>query len=337
MSILLVTRSDDNASVELVARALEVRGEVPVRFDTDRYPEHAGLSTSYFGGRWQRTLATPEGCIDLGEVTALWYRRFFAGGALPMSLGETRGACVEEARRTAYGTIAALGCFELDPLLAVRTADHKELQLSKAAALGLDVPATLFSNEPDAVRAFHDRVGGRMITKMQSSFAIHRGGVEHVVFTNRVTHEDLEDLGGLRYAPMTFQEHIDKELELRVTVVGRQVFAACIDSQRRAETALDWRRDGVGLLDDWKEYTLPEPVAAALLRLTAAFGLNYAAADFIVARDGRHVFLEVNAAGEWFWLARCPGLPIAEALADTLMGRVERAPQWGVGGGEHAR
>lgn len=334
MSVLLVTRSDDNASVEMVARALVARGIQPIRLDTDRYPTDVWLSTGYApgtspgaGGRWTRTLSTPRETIDLGEVTALWYRRFFAGGGLPLSLGDTREACVNEARRTLYGTIAALGCFELDPLTAVRKTDHKELQLAKAAELGLDVPATLFSNEPRAVQAFWEQVGGRMVTKMQSSFAIYRGGVENVVFTNAVKAADLEDLAGLRYAPMIFQEKIEKVVELRATVVGRQVFTASIDSQKSDKTEVDWRRDGVGLIHDWQPYTLPDQVRDGLLRLTAEFGLNYAAADFIVTADGRHVFLEINAGGEWFWLAREPGLPIAEALADTLAGTVERAPQ----------
>lgn len=327
MTVLLVTRSDDNASVEMVARALVARGAQPIRLDTDLYPEHLWLSTAIEGGRWTRTLSTPRERIDLGEVTALWYRRFHAGGGLPLSLGDTREACVNEARRTMYGTIAALGCFELDPLIAVRKTDHKELQLAKAAEHGLDVVATLFTNEPHAVRELWERLGGRLVTKMQSSFAIYRDGVENVVYTNPIRAADLDDLDGLRYAPMTFQEWLDKEVELRVTVVGRQVFAASIDSQRSATTQVDWRRDGVGLIDDWKPYILPEPIARGLLALTAEFGLNYAAADFIVTRDGRHVFLEINAGGEWFWLARNPGLPIAEALADTLLGAVERAPQ----------
>lgn len=327
MSVLLITRSDDNASVEMVGRALVARGVQPIRLDTDRYPEGVWLSTAYAGGRWTRTLSTPRETVDLGEVTALWYRRFFAGGGLPLSLGDTREACVNEARRTMYGTIAALGCFELDPLVAVRKADHKELQLAKAAEFGLDVPPTLFSNEPRAVKQFWEQVGGRMITKMQSSFAIYREGVENVVYTNAVKVDDLDALDGLRYSPMIFQELVEKVVELRVTVVGRQVFAASIDSQRKAETAVDWRRDGVGLIEDWQPYTLPDPVREGLLELTAEFGLNYAAADFIVTKDGRHVFLEINAGGEWFWLARSPGLPIAEALADTLAGKVERAPQ----------
>jgi glutathione synthase/RimK-type ligase-like ATP-grasp enzyme len=330
MSILIITRSDDNPCIEMVAKAIVARGQEAIRLDTDLYPEHLRISTRLDGGRWKRELSTQRERVDLSEVTALWYRRFFAGGCLPASLGDTREACVNESRRTLYGTIAAMGAFELDPLIAVRKTDHKELQIKKAAELGLLVPDTLFSNDPEEVRDFFQAHQGKIITKMQSSFAVYRDGEEQVVFTNKVDAKDLEALQGLKYAPMIFQSMVDKVLELRVTVVGRQVFAASIDSQRSEKTSVDWRRDGVGLIGDWKPYQLPAQVESSLLALTAEFGLNYAAADFIVTPGGEHVFLEINAGGEWFWLQRAPGLPIAEALADTLLGKVPRAPQFGV-------
>jgi glutathione synthase/RimK-type ligase-like ATP-grasp enzyme len=324
VSVLLVTRSDDNASVDAVAAAIRRRGHDPIRIDTDRYPDLVRLSTRYDGGRPRRRLFAPEGTFDLGEVEAVWYRRFHAGATLPPALGDMRAACVDEARRTLLGTIAALDCFQLDPLEAVRRTDHKELQILRAAELGLDVPRTLFSNDPAEVLDFY-RSTGALVTKMQSSFAIYRGGVENVVFTNLVDPQDLDDLSGLRYCPMVFQEHIPKALELRVTVVGRKVMAASIDSQRSALTRIDWRRDGVGLIEAWRPYSLPEPVARGLLALLTTLGLNYGAADFVVTPEGRHVFLEVNAVGEFFWLTRAPGLPIAEAIADVLLGRAERA------------
>jgi glutathione synthase/RimK-type ligase-like ATP-grasp enzyme len=270
-------------------------------------------------------LRSKESEVSLDDLTAVYHRRFFAGGRLPASLGDMREASVNEARRTLYGTIAGLGCFELDPWVAVRKTDHKELQLMRGAELGLDVPRTLFSNDPEQVRRFAASLDGPMITKMQSSFAIYRDGQEQVVFTNEVTEADLADLDGLRFCPMTFQEKLPKHVELRATVVGKQVFCASIDSQKQALSSLDWRRDGAGLISDWTPYELPKEVKASLLALTADFGLNYAAADFVVTPDGRHVFLEINAGGEWFWLQRAPGLPIAEAIAETLLGNVERA------------
>ena len=160
---------------------------------------------------------------------------------------------------------------------------------------------------------------------MLSSFAVYdERGREQVVFTNRVREEDLEDLGGLSLCPMTFQERVEKRLELRATVVGRRVFTASIDSQTSARAAHDWRRDGVRLVEEWQPYQLPPEAEQPLLALMDYFGLNYGAADFILTPDGRHVFLELNPSGEFFWLEHGPGLPVSQALADVLLGLAPR-------------
>ena len=54
------------------------------------------------------------------------------------------------------------------------------------------------------------------------------------------------------------------------------------------------------------------------------FSLNYGAIDIILTPDGRHVFLELNPSGEFFWLERTPGLPISDAIADLLLGHSMR-------------
>lgn len=325
MKVLLVTRSDDNESVELVARALKRGGHTAIRLDTDDYPTAVRLSTEAGRRGGRRELVVGGRRWDLGQVGAIWYRRYLAGGNLPDALGDMRDACVDEARRTLYGTIAATRCFQLDTLRAVRRCDHKELQLAKARDFGLDVPRTLFSNEPEAVRRFAKTVRGGLIFKMQHSFAIYREGVENVVFTNVLPEADLRRLEGLEYSPMTFQELVPKALELRATVVGRRVYTASIDSNALEHTKVDWRRDGVALLEDWRPYALPKQVERGLLRLTRWFGLNYAAADFIVSPEGRIVFLEINAGGEFFWLQRTPGLPIVEGLLEVLTRKSARA------------
>lgn len=332
--ILLVTRSDDHQGVAAVEQGLVARGCRPFRLDTNRYPHTVRISTRLdTRGTAKRRLTddVTEKDVDLDEVGSVWHRRFFAGGDLPTALGDLRGPCVDESRRTAYGFIAALGddAFDgvpqLDTLEAVRRCDHKELQLRRAAALGLRIPETLISNDPTLVRAFVDEVratGGTVVTKMQSSFAVWRDGLEHVVFTSRVDDAAVADLGGLRFCPMQFQREIQKRLELRVTVVGDDVFCAAVDSQRQPQTALDWRVDGVGLLHAWERFSLPLDVERSLVRLVRSFGLGFAAADFIVTPADELVFLEINAGGEWYWLdegARDrPGFPIADAIASWL-------------------
>ncbi|MFY0525030.1 MvdC/MvdD family ATP grasp protein [Archangium gephyra] len=323
MAILIVTHSNDNEAPRAVRRALEARGERVYRFDSDLFPTQLQLSLDEAG---EGRLSGPDGVLTLSEVSAVWYRRNATGAGIPKDLdAQLRKPSVEESRRLVFGMMTALGVFQLDALEVVRRAEHKPLQLKLARALGMEVPRTLMTNDPGAVRAFAASCPGGVVTKMMSSFAVYdERGREQVVFTTPLEARELEDLEGLDLCPMTFQERLAKAVELRVTVVGEKVMAAAIDSQALPKAREDWRREGAALIDAWKAYTLPAPLEAQVLRLMDALGLNYGAFDFIVTPEGRHVFLEVNPAGEFMWLMRNPGLPVDEALADVLSGRAAR-------------
>jgi len=321
MFVLIITHSDDNESVARVAEAIARKGGHSIRFDTDRYPSDV-LLTAYYGARGEErlTLTNEGGEFDLREVTAIWHRRVNLGARLPAGLDkQLRHASLGEVSAAAHGMLASLKAFRMDHLHHIRHAENKQLQLQVARELGLDIPRTLTTNDPNAVRAFANSCEGGMVTKMLSSFAIYEKGKELVVFTNPVKPEDLEDLSGLSLCPATFQELLPKSLEIRVTVVGHRVMSASIDSQISARAIHDWRRDGLRMLEDWRAYQLPLEIEEKILRLMDYFSLNYGAIDIILTPDEKHVFLELNPCGEFFWLESCPGLTISDAIADLLL------------------
>ena len=325
MTVLIITHSGDNESVALVAGAVRKRGGSSFRLDTDRFPTEIQLAARY-GETSERLSLTAGGeTLDLRDVSAIWHRRLNVAGRLPAEMdAQLRRASQGESRATLMGLLASLGAFRMDAEPLIRRAENKQLQIQVAREVGLETPRTLITNDPEAVRDFARTCARGMITKMLSSFAIYEDEAEKVVFTNVVKAEDLNDLDGLRLCPMTFQEELPKHLELRVTIVGERVLAAANDSQASARAAHDWRRDGVRLVDAWQPYALPPEVEEKLIRLMDYFKLNYGAADLNVTPEGRHVFLEVNPSGEFFWLERRPGLPISEAIADVLLGLSKR-------------
>ena len=142
------------------------------------------------------------------------------------------------------------------------------------------------------------------------------------MFTRTVTEEDFAEIDGLRHCPMVFQEKIPKHVELRVTVVGDELFVASIDCRKAGVPVDDWRRAASGVAARFERDQVPPPVRDAVLQLMKTFGLVYGAIDIIRTPDGRHVFLEINPAGEWGWIHTEVGLPIADALADVLTGAV---------------
>jgi glutathione synthase/RimK-type ligase-like ATP-grasp enzyme len=78
------------------------------------------------------------------------------------------------------------------------------------------------------------------------------------------------------------------------------------------------------MLEEWRPYQLPLEVEQKILRLMDYFSLNYGAIDIILTPGGKHVFLELNPSGEFFWLERSPGLPISDAIAALLLGQSPR-------------
>jgi len=325
MSILIITHSDDNECVARVTEAIARKGGHTIRFDTDRYPTDVRLTAHYGTSEEQLTLTNEAGEFDLREVTAVWHRRISFGAQLPAGLDkQLRHASLGEASAAAHGMLASLKGFRMDHLQHIRHAENKQLQLQVARELKLDTPRTLTTNDPNTVRSFTNSCENGMVTKMLSSFAIYEEGKELVVFTNPVKPEDLEDLSGLRLCPATFQESLPKSLEIRATVVGQRVMSAAVDSQVSTRATHDWRRDGARMLQDWKPYQLPLEVEEKLLRLMDYFSLNYGAVDIILTPDLKHVFLELNPCGEFFWLERSPGLPVSDAIADVLLGHAAR-------------
>lgn len=320
MKVLIVTHSEDHHGLVRVADVLRERGHEVVRLDTDLYPTEVRLSAPTVPGHGHLVIDGER--IALEDVGAVWNRRFAIGKKIPDDLDpQLRRAAAEEARQSLRWTLAALDAFAVDPQERVFTAKNKPLQLRWAQEAGLDVPDTLVSNDPDEVRELVRRHPDGVICKMMTSFAVYDDeGRERVVFTNTLSEDDLEALDGLSHSPMTFQEKAPKALELRVTVIGKRVFSASIDSQSSDRAQDDWRRDGLAMIDEWREHPLPEAVEASLLALMDRLGLQYGAADFVLTPDDRYVFLEVNPAGEWFWLERQePHFPLSEALADVLV------------------
>lgn len=324
--VLIITHTKDNVCIEEVTRFIENSGGKAIRFDVDLYPLHYRLTTQYTGGQWRVLLEGENETHDLSGVTGVWYRRSFnLGSGLKEILDkEYLGPTMKEVQRTLFGMLEGMPCFQIEKYSVYRRLDSKEEQLRMAVKHGLRIPDTCITNSPAQASRFFDSSRSLVITKMQSSFAIYRNEEEHVVFTNELNESHLQDLDGLKLCPMTFQQKLDKKLELRVTIVGRKAFTFSIDSQRSDNAKIDWRKEGVAMIEDWQPFELPAGIERKLTAMMDDYGLNYGAIDMILTPDDEYYFLEVNAAGEYFWLDKLCGNIISQQMAAVLLGDAER-------------
>lgn len=322
--ILIVTNPAD-VHKDAVAAILRERGIPFQRFDPAAYPVEVSL-THRFGrdGSTGSELRSGGTRIDLGALTAVWFRR--PGDPVPhaeITNPTTREQVVETCATALQGVWDCLTCLAVPaPPATLRRASLKLPQLRLAAELGFTVPPTLVTTDPDEFLAFWQEHAGKVITKSVTTAALRRDagdGTERGLlrYTEVVTPRDLGYAAALRYCPVIAQAYVPKRIELRVTVVGDRVFAAAIGSQESRRTQHDWRR-----YDDLRTphfpYELPDAVAERCARLVARLGLVYGAIDLIVTPDDDHVFIEINPNGQYLWIEHETGLPISEAIADLL-------------------
>ena len=324
--ILIITHTNDNFSIEKVTEFIEANNCKVIRFDVDKYPLKNHLSSVFENGKWVSYVRTEEDTIRLDDVYSLWYRRAYnIGSGLKEEVeGKFFGAAMGEITHTLFGFLQSNDCYSLGKPSVYRRMDSKEEQLKIAHKLGFKIPETCITNDPLEAKKFileHQNVVG----KMQTSFAIYEDGAENVVFTNVISEDKLESLDSLMYCPMQFQKKIEKKKELRITIVGQDIYAFEIDSQQSEDAKIDWRKDGVNLIDKWKKTELPADIEEKLLKLLDVYNVDYGAVDMIVSPEDDYYFIEINAAGEFFWLDNLlENHEISKSIADVLCGTVPR-------------
>jgi glutathione synthase/RimK-type ligase-like ATP-grasp enzyme len=197
---------------------------------------------------------------------------------------------------------------------ANRRARAKPLQLVAAARAGFDVAPTMVTNDASAAARFAAAQPDGTVYKALSWYF---RPPDRMLYTRVVDAAAVSAAAAeIRRAPCIFQRRVDKAHELRVTVVGQEVFAVRIDAESVPAARLDWRRAPGEV--PCRPCDLDPVDAARLLTLHRALGLTYGAYDLIATHDGRLVFLEVNPVGQWLWLEERLGLPIADAIAREL-------------------
>ncbi|MBO3746197.1 ATP-dependent carboxylate-amine ligase [Streptosporangiaceae bacterium NEAU-GS5] len=323
--MILVLSGEADAHADTVEEELR-RLDVPVaRFDPARYPAEAGLSVRIdAAGQVGGVLRDGDQTIALDAIDAVWLRRP-GYPRVPEALSGTPVGTAAQVE--AYACLADLWelldvAFVPATPAAVALAAHKMRQLTLAGRLGFEVPGTLVTNDPDAFLDHYADTSGRMITKraVPSQRLQTVEGDQTARHTIPVRPRDLADVESVRLGPILTQPMIDKRFEIRVTVVGDEVFSAAIHSQETHHTRVDFRH-----YDDAHtpitRYRLPDVLRERCVEITRALGLRYSAIDLIVTPDGRTVFLELNPNGQYLWIEYATGLPITRALAALLAGK----------------
>ncbi len=316
--ILIVTQEVD-PHADLMVLRLERRGIRPFRFHPQSLGSSGRLTVRFDpSGHWEWTLEGPNGRLQSTEIGAVWYRRtFFVKN--PRLAPEDAEFAEAETREAALGMLRLTETFWVSHPDALRRAESKPLQLKVAQQVGFRVPRTLITNDPAEFLAFYQQCDGRVIYKPFTQGPLGLGE-RKAVYTSPVQPEHLQDLDAIHAGPCLFQEHLPKAMDLRVTVIGQEVFPAEIHSQAAEASKTDWRR-GDPMKLKHAAHALPAEVQQQCLALVRRLSLQFGAIDLVLTPGGEYIFLEINPSGQFAWIEDLAKLPLIDTLADLLVSK----------------
>ena len=304
--MILLAGIPSETPLRLVREALDARG-ADYRLFNQREVAACDFAFHIDDGGLEGTLTLGGERIALETISAV-YHRMMDDARLPEIKPLAPGAPPRRRARALHD--ALYRWFEVAAARIVNRSDPQGSNMSKpfqgqiVRRHGFDIPETLISNDPDAVRAFHAS-HGPLIYKSIS-------GVRSIVAELDVT--DRARLERIRWCPVQFQQRV-AGTDIRVHVVGEDVHATEI-----ASDGVDYRYASQrGGRTDLSAITLPDEIAERCVAMTAAMGLSLSGIDLRRAPDGRYYCFEVNPSPAFSYYELDTGQPIAASIAALLM------------------
>lgn len=323
--IVLVVTGSKEISVKRPLEFLIGSGANFFRIDIDKILDDGSFdfSIDYQDRKW--TMRRGDQKVSSEEIISVWYRRPPRPAAPILSEKKSKYFIREETKKALWSlwtTGNEKFLWMNHPITSKMLEFNKPFQLLAASNVGLKIPKTFISSNPQRCLDFIKSCGGEGIIKVFGSPGLKdKKGRGLVVFTNRVNLSHIEKYGNeITCCPVMLENYVPKKLELRITVVGEKIFPCAIYSQDSERTKDDWRKYDFKNVKH-ERFELPKSVERKLLALMRVFKLNFGAIDMILTPKGEFVFLEINPNGQWGWIERLTEMPISETIANVLIGK----------------
>lgn len=314
--VLILTRRSDRES-DYVGIGLMRRGVDYVRLDIEDIPDLLRIRYTIKQGGESVKFILNEREIDVANISAVYLRNFEIKAIKCRGDNLSKTFSFEQWEDTYNILQAQLKCCWVNHPDATRIANDRLQQLVAANSIGFNIPETIITNDPEMARDFYQIHRGGVIIKALHHHAVQVGNRVYAMYTYKMTNKDLSHLDDLVNAPCILQKKLVKKSDIRVTVVGKQIFAVEIDSQSINKARDDLHRCPLTDLPK-KTIELKKSDHDKCIRLLDFFGLQYGAIDLVRDTYDRLIFLEINPTGDWLWIEQQTGLPITEAMTELL-------------------
>lgn len=314
-NVLIITNKED-LTVDYVVKELQKREVNYYRFNTEDISH--GIDLFFDGSEYLLKDNIKKRDVNLASFDSVYYRR----PKLPavnnsLSVGE-KYFILGEFETYLEGVYRHLSDkYWLNSVFDIRTLENKMYQIVLARELGFLVPDLNVSSTPEKSLEFINKNEKTIFKPLKTGFIDEANGKGKIIYTSRVDDSFVDGIERNRGFPVYVQKEIEKECDVRLTIVGRNVYAAKIMSQISKNSQVDWRRSEHMLKHE--KIRIPSFIERKCLDLCERYSLDFAAIDFVLDKDGGFWFLEINPNGQWAWIEEMLQYPISEKIVTSLL------------------
>ncbi len=299
MTILILGGGEDEHASHML-RHLQTQGADVELLDTRWFPSRMGLTFDPL--RQEGFLRLPTGRkVEFHQIRSVYWRNYYGPQSPPLPDAMQSYIASNDSRGLLESLLIYLRTRWVNGWSGFQMHQTKPVQLARVAALGVTIPTTMLTNDPEAARAFAGR-------HPRSIFKPVQGGAHTLRLTPAyLTQENLQNLA---VAPVTLQEEVPGT-NIRVFVAGSRVLSCEVRTK-----AVDFRDDANSQITP---HSLPPLLEETCKKIADCLDLLWTGIDFRLSPSGQYVFLEANPSPMFIGFESRTGLPLTESLAALLL------------------
>lgn len=251
------------------------------------------------------SISSPNWKVSSFEVSSIYYRK----PRLP-ELNDFEEQYINMIQKDIISLIEGLvNSFEgyvLTKPYILHKCENKVYQLLQAKDIKLLMPQSLITNELDQACEFIKNTS--IIKPLTTGKIIFDDKIE-IFQTSIIDNIDSDEIS---LTPIYLQNYVHKDFEVRATFVGEFVYCVKIKSTN----VVDWRDEKA--INNYEIIDMPNEIFNKCINLLRTFQLDFGAIDFIVDKNGKWIFLEINPNGQWLWLEKELNINISERIINLL-------------------
>ncbi|MGB3404491.1 MAG: hypothetical protein WBA77_17530 [Microcoleaceae cyanobacterium] len=301
MTNILIVGDATDAHAAHLKQALEQAGVWVDYLNIRQFPSQ--LQLSWQPQYQQGTLRLPDGLqLPFDRIKSIFWRSLSPVQIPALDDPHQHRIAINDSMSALQALFKACPARWVNSWQAYQFHKEKPLQLSTASQLGVTIPGTLITNDPQEAIAFCQAY------KKTIFKPVYGGAHTQPITAAHLEPQRLKEVFSI--APVTLQEYISGT-NIRTYVIADKVYGAEIRS-----AAIDFREDDKAELIP---ITIPEVIHKQCLAIAQAFHLEWTAIDWRLKPNGEYIFLEANPSPMFIYFEQKTGFPITQDLVDLLI------------------